>query len=308
MLAVTTDRRVDEQQLLRWAMSLSEAGWKIFPLIPGTKRPAIRAWEQRATNDPQRVRRCWSHGPFNIGLAIGASGHLAVDLDTPDPGEVAPEGWSMRGISSGADVLAVLAARAGTTLPRTYTITTPSGGKHLYFRQPPGTELRNTAGTLGWLIDTRGHGGYVVAPGSITENGTYEVHDDHPPVDSPGWLVQALDSKPSTAISAPREIASTLHSAYVAAALRGEANRVVKARSGRHNTTLFEAAVALGQLVGGNHLDHGEATLMLQRAADHHVRSACNCTQHEVGQTIRSGLRAGMARPRRITQRKDTAA
>lgn len=41
----------------------------------------------------------------------------------------------------------------------TYTVATPSGGTHLYFRQPSGAELRNTPATLGWRIDTRGHGG-----------------------------------------------------------------------------------------------------------------------------------------------------
>lgn len=297
-----------DQQLLDWAVYLAGNGWKIFPLIPRTKRPAIRTWEQRATSDIDRIRRCWSHGTYNIGLATGASGLLVVDLDTPDPDEAAPDGWSRDGIASGADVLAHLAASAGTAVPETYTVTTPSGGTHLYFQQPHDLQLRNTAGTLGWLVDTRGHGGYVVAPGSITSTGGYELYDDHDPEPLPGWIAQGLAPKPPTAISAPREIASARHAAYVAAALRGEAERITTAPTGRHNTTLFVAAAALGQLVGGGHLDHGEATRVLQQAAAGHVRSTCGCTLREVDQTIRSGLRTGATHPRQLTPRKDTAA
>ena len=52
----------------------------------------------------------------------------------------------------------------------TCTVATPSGGLHLYYRAPAEDErLRNTAGTLGWKVDTRAHGGYVVAPGSVVD-------------------------------------------------------------------------------------------------------------------------------------------
>jgi hypothetical protein len=58
---------------------------------------------------------------------------------------------------------------------RTYTVATASGGEHLYFRQPVGLQLRNTQGEhgsgLGWCIDTRGHGGFVVAAGSRRMDG-----------------------------------------------------------------------------------------------------------------------------------------
>ncbi|WP_186382369.1 bifunctional DNA primase/polymerase [Amycolatopsis rhizosphaerae] len=63
-----------------------------------------------------------------------------------------------RGIASGAQVLAHLAAEAGATIPDTYTVATPSGGTHLYFRQPTNARLGNTHHRAGWLIDTRGVG------------------------------------------------------------------------------------------------------------------------------------------------------
>ncbi|WP_370027732.1 bifunctional DNA primase/polymerase [Planotetraspora sp. GP83] len=88
------------------------------------------------------------------------------------------------GVNDGADVLAVLCEQAGQPLPfDTFTVRTRRGGLHLYFTAPiGGPVLGNTQGSrggLGWLIDTRAHGGYVVGPGSVVDlpdgTGPYEV-------------------------------------------------------------------------------------------------------------------------------------
>jgi hypothetical protein len=58
-----------------WAQHLASRGWPVFPLAPGTKHPAIKAWESRASTDPQRIRRCWHAGagfPCLDGGAFGA--------------------------------------------------------------------------------------------------------------------------------------------------------------------------------------------------------------------------------------------
>jgi hypothetical protein len=84
-----------------------------------------------------------------------------VDLDQPKSStDLAPEPWRAQGCGNDADVLAWLAAEYATFVPA--TVTTPSGGRHPYFRQPPGDELSNSAGRLGWKIDTRGHVGHVL--------------------------------------------------------------------------------------------------------------------------------------------------
>jgi hypothetical protein len=49
-------------------------------------------------------------------------------------------------------------------------VITGGGGRQLYFRMPL-LELRNSAGKLGDNLDTRGEGGYVVAPGSNHASG-----------------------------------------------------------------------------------------------------------------------------------------
>ena len=143
------------------------------PLVPGKKTPAIRGWEQRATVDRRQIHRWWAgESCYNIGVATGKSGLVVIDLDG-GRGDRPPEQFA--GAHDGHDVLAMLADAAGAEMPsRTYTVTTPSGC-HLYFRTPSGISFRNSAGLLGWRVDSRASGGYVVAAGSVREQGAYTV-------------------------------------------------------------------------------------------------------------------------------------
>jgi hypothetical protein len=156
--------------------------------MPPSSSPGSGTFALRA---PTSAPGAWSAGrPFNAGLATGPAGLLVVDCDTrTDPDDLTagpPE--ECEGATGGVDVLALLAERAGATLPATFTVTTPSGGTHFYYRAPSGVELRNTAGLLGWKIDTRAHGGYVVAPGSTTSASAYTVTDGRPVAELPGCL------------------------------------------------------------------------------------------------------------------------
>ncbi len=121
---------------LNWALHLASRGWAVFPLAPATKRPAIREWEHRATTDPKRIKGCWYAGAgYGIGIATGPSRLVVLDLD-PAPDAGGPDG---------ASGLAALTAARGVQLAATFTVTTPRGGTHLYYRTPSGVRLRNTA-------------------------------------------------------------------------------------------------------------------------------------------------------------------
>ena len=92
-------------------------------------------------SDPERVGRYWPSDHHNVGIACGPSQLVVVDLDThgaPARG-LAP----LPGVHDGRDVLAQLAEWAGQPWPVTYTVTTPTGGLHLYFTAPEGTGIRN---------------------------------------------------------------------------------------------------------------------------------------------------------------------
>lgn len=146
-----------QNRFLIAAVAAADRGWHVFPVTAGEKIPCVRNWEQRATTDRRQLCRWWSGSSRkNVGIAVGKSGLVVVDLD-PARGEDPPPEWA--GARHGHDVLARLAARAGQPFPGdTYTVASPSGGQHLYFRAPAGIALHNTVGSLGWRIDTRAPG------------------------------------------------------------------------------------------------------------------------------------------------------
>lgn len=282
------------------ALTAAQRGWRVFPVTPGGKQPAIKAWEDRARLDPDAIRACWTDdATWNVGIATGPSGLVVVDLDVPKPGEAAaPEPWNQLGITSGADVLAAIADRARQPWPHTHTVHTPSGGRHLYFTVPANTRLRNSQGKLGWKIDTRATGGYVLAAGSLIGGKPYVVIDDREPVELPHWIATPLTTPAAPARPAPPIPSGRRQSGYLTAAINGEVERIRTAPRGQHNYALYLASVALGQLVAGRALDHADAHTALRAAAEYHVASDCGCTGREVENTIASGLRAGAKRPR----------
>lgn len=295
--------------ILRYALAATARGWHVFPVAVGDKPPVkgFADWEANATTDPDLIRRWWSRVPYNIGIACGPSGLVVVDLDTPKPGKEGlrpPPPWDLPGVTDGADVLAVLCERAGEPLPfETFTVRTRRGGTHLYYAAPDGAQLRNTEGGwggLGWLIDTRAHGGYVLGPGSFVDRfdgtGAYEVLHNTAPTPLPPFLFQQLVPPPRPAPAPVRlTLPDTRRGAYLRAAITRELERVSTAQPGQRNGSLYLAAVALGQLVAGGALGEQEVTALLeQEGVD------AGLSRAEILRTVASGLRAGAKRPRTV--------
>lgn len=85
------------------------------------------------------------------------------------------------------------------------------------------------------------------------------------------------------------------NSPYATAALQREIARLKNASDGDRNNMLNRVAFSLGTLVGAGELDeHSTATTL------HHTAIDLGLTAAESKATIRSGLRAGMQRPRRV--------
>ncbi|AGZ39594.1 bifunctional DNA primase/polymerase [Actinoplanes friuliensis] len=300
------------------ALSAAARGWHVFPLRPGDKRPAFpdhaedrcartdlrcrtghTGWEGRATTDPQRITRAWQRIPYNIGIACGPSRLIVIDLDMPKPGTVLPAEWVTEGVRDGGDVFAVLCQRAGQPFPNTYTVSTASGGTHLYFRHPAtGSPLRNTRGEsgrgLGPLIDTRAHGGLVVAAGSVIGAHTYTVLDDTAPELLPRWLAEPLYPEPPRP-AVPVVLGADRAGRYVRAAIDRTLTKLAGASEGGRNDALWMAAQSLGQLAAGGALTDQQVTDALEPAA-----RSLGLTARETARTIRSGLTAGARNPRSV--------
>ncbi|MFE9677408.1 bifunctional DNA primase/polymerase [Streptomyces sp. NPDC006259] len=287
------------RHLLYAALDAAERGWAVLPLRPGDKRPALhgedvcpgigdcagghRKWEERATIDPDRIRRAWGDLPFNVGIATGPSGLVVVDLDMP-------KRKSSTGTPSGVTTFMALCERAGHAVPTTRTVRTASGGVHLYFTAPPGVRLGNTAGRLGKRIDTRAWGGYVVAPGSLTTTGAYSVVNDMQPEPLPDWLCARLTGR-QTSRALTAAPSSVRASSYAAAGLNAETASVRQAPEGERNATLLRAARALGRFIASGDLPREQVEEALQWAGEQAGLSPRSCEA-----TIRSGLNWSIAR------------
>ncbi|WP_326712230.1 bifunctional DNA primase/polymerase [Streptomyces sp. NBC_01474] len=284
------------------ALSAAEQGWHVFPLRPGTKRPALhgeaacprtgvcksghRKWEQRATTDPDRIRATWARGPFNVGIATGPSGLLVVDLDMPKPN-------SNGDTPDGATTFEALCERTGHAVPTTYRTRTASGGHHLYFTAPTGTRLTNTAGTIASLVDTRAWGGYVVAAGSTTPTGDYETAGGPVAACLPLWLLSILKPAPKPS-QAPSTAVPGQSRRYADTALACETRSVAGAQLGEREAKLFRAARALGRFVAWGDLPRHVVEQALQEAGEAAGLPSAQCRA-----TLRSALNWSIAHNQR---------
>ena len=293
------DRALLESALLESALGAAERGWHVFPCVADGKRPALRGnWQDIATTSTARIRDWWSRAPFNIGISCGPSRLAVIDLDMPRPGMAGDDaGDGTLFPLSGADMLSMLARQHGQRYPAgTYIVDTPSGGCHLYFTAR-GERLRNSAGSLGPLIDVRADGGYVVGAGSRTGGGLYTARSERAPAPLPSWLSSLIagDYLPPAA-PLPRFPADGDRAqvrAYAMAALRAETSRVAAALPGTRNDTLNRAAFSLGQLVAAGLLPPIPVITGLIGAAVH-----AGLSEQEASRTARSGMAGGARKPR----------
>ena len=86
---------------------------------------------------------------------------------------------------------------------------------------------------------------------------------------------------------------------YLRAILEGEVERARSATPGARNHALNTAAFTLGQLVGSGEITEEHAWSLLRTAGRLHV-GVHGFTENELERTAKSGLTAGMRRPRSI--------
>jgi hypothetical protein len=169
--------------LLDAALWLADVGYRVFPCVPGGKAPLTSHGCLDATDDLDQVERWWTdHPTANIGIAT--DGLLALDIDGPDNPWLSDEPGKQLDLAVGPCSL------------------TANGGRQHLFRQPAGCDWRNTTGKIAPRVDTRGNGGYIVAPPSVLDGGLayrwqrgaeLEVGPGELP-EPPVWLTDELDA------------------------------------------------------------------------------------------------------------------
>lgn len=177
---------------LACALRLAAAGYRVFPLAPNSKIPALDAdWRRIATNDPAKVRDLWVCKftdwiqPYNIGIALD-SDVLVVDVD-------------VSGKKQGRESLRRIEME-NDALPGTYMSKTASGGFHHFFRVPPDSGPFKRE--LAEHVDLKSAGGYVVGEGSTIDGRRYNGAIGSPGAlrDAPAWLIE-LARRPAGALA-----------------------------------------------------------------------------------------------------------
>jgi hypothetical protein len=169
-------------------------------------------------------------------------------------------------------------------------VATGSGGSHLYYRVPArGGPWRNTAGRIGWHIDTRAAGGYVVAEGSAVAGGPlYDCVDSREPAELPGWLAERLSVPAPAPACPPADAQAPKARGYAPAALAGEVQRVLDAAVGERNAALNRAAWNLARHIATGILVRADVEAALQVAGE----AAGGQSPVGVAATIRSAIDA----------------
>jgi hypothetical protein len=279
---------------------------------PG-KHPITSNGVKAATNDPRWAAHWWSKWPnANIGIAAGASGFAVIDVDPAHGGEDSLNRLTAFAETRGIDLLDTMTARTG------------SGGLHLYYAAPvtihagpcPGTPDPGRCDGIGCIrngqgnkppfgsdmpgLDTRGFGGYVVAPPSAHVSGSeYDwINFGRDPAPWPPLLSRVIESaypKPKPPTAAPVQASGAPR--YAQVALEREVEALLSTGEGGRNGQLNRAAFSLGQLVAGGSLTQTQVEDALTGAA-----RSIGLDDTEIRKTLESGLTSGRANPRQGAQ------
>jgi putative DNA primase/helicase len=269
------------------ALHLAGLGYCVLPVSaqkkPLTSRPDEYASDLppwNASADPDAIRETWARFP-RAGVGILTARLLVVDEDQP---------WMTD--AQRAEVSSSPSAR------------TPRGGVHTYFRAPPGSDLRNTAGVVAKGVDTRANGGFIIVPPTTVAlpsgiRGRYEwvrplaVAPEALPL-PPAWVLDRLKPRQPKRPEHTGPIRLVCRaSRYGDEALRRECERVAGAPEGERNATLNKAAFNVGTLVAGGELEAtGAVEMLLAAGVD------CGLSEREIAASVRSGFTAGCKHPR----------
>ena len=159
-----------------------DLGFEVFPCRTKTiddkhkvKAPLTAHGKDDATADRRQIAE-WAREFHNPAWgARPPQGTTVLDIDTKK--------------SDGFDTLRRLETQH-TTLPSTLTSHTPSNGEHRIFTTPK--DYKNRAGVRPGL-DVRSHGGYIVVPPSVIEDGEYRwINPEQPVATAPDWLIEEV--------------------------------------------------------------------------------------------------------------------
>jgi bifunctional DNA primase/polymerase-like protein/uncharacterized protein DUF3987 len=287
------------------ALRHADAGFAVFPCQTNKKPQQGIVWNEVSSTKPDTIKAWWRGFPDSIvGIDLRKSDLIVIDCDRHDKEK------------DGVEAFKKLAIDNNEVLENHPITKTLSGGEHHYFKQQPNEKLGNGQGSLPGGINVRGAGGYVIAPGSRTDAGSWEPDEYAPGLEEslrsnmipvlPEWLFAILKQpKVSASLPVPASpnrppmlsaSSGVRELAFADAALEGMRAEFAGLGQGNRNNALNGIAFRLGRLVARGWLSASDVESMLMNAC------ASNGLLQEDGQkqcrdTIRSGLEAGKLEP-----------
>lgn len=280
--------------LFQWALSYDLA---LFPIKSYSKQP-VGIVQSHANDWSKEATRWWewyqANGGCNFGVSCGPSGVIVVDVDLGGEGKFRE--WCETGSNT-------------SWIWQAPTVSTPTGGKHFYFKVPAGidSETLRQPNLCGKEVNVRAGNGYVVSPFSVTDPkidnhvkaaGPYALSNPGILAPEPRLTRHCEPQATGAPTIQPEEIADHDHEGVTldpiarhetlrraAAAL----DRLENAMPGERNEKLNQAAFDLGKLVAEGKLAEWRAVEMLQTTGE---RIGIPRDEAKARSTIRSGLKA----------------
>jgi len=301
-----------------YALGVWQAGFNAIPLHTATKIPALESWKQYTVHrqtEEELLALPWSTEHANIAIINGINGIRSIDIDECDD----------------ADTLFNLLNLLGLDFEYPWIVRTPGrgGGFHIYLKCDEGLTLTSKGVLTGdplpgqpfKQIELRWSSCLTVFPYSIHPDAPTDATDyerryewlfntpDQPLTTIPIKVIEAAFTqvatiqqlKPQTPTPAPNDQAAdftedrpiTHYDTWSQKALDQEISLLRAAPEGQRNNQLNHSAYSLGQIVGAKLLDRPTVEEELTRAA-----TTCGLDEKEIEPTIKSGIDAGMKKPR----------
>lgn len=168
---------------LQLLLSYVARGWRIFPCLPYSKKPATPDGYKSATTDISQIEAWHKNNPFYNWAIANDDKLVVIDLDVKGEGR---KGWEYLIEEHGIPESTIIVKTGG-------------GGEHWWFKAPASHYLGRV---IRWKpgIDVLGDGGYILVPPSVTTQEYTFASSAEEPAELPLWLLDRLKDAAKGAI------------------------------------------------------------------------------------------------------------